>query len=117
MRFRWGRHEPDATGYGCHCPNCHRDLLRPREILVRDRCHSYNFQYRCTHDLGHDGQHDAAGDDGSLYAWSTGSTGVSEIHDLVRVGKITPAQGAIILEIRDRIRWRRKPWSLLILNM
>lgn len=111
MRIPWRHKRIDARGYGCACDRCHRDLLNDREILVRERCHSFWFQYRCRHGLGHDGQHDATGDDGSIYAWSRPEGSVtSEIHDLVRLGRITPEHGAIILELRQRILWRRKPW-------
>jgi hypothetical protein len=35
---------------------------------------------------------------------------VSEIHDLVRAGRITPDQGAMLLELRQRLLWVRRPW-------
>lgn len=31
------------------------------------------------------------------------------IHDLVREGRITPADGALLLELRRELAWRRKP--------
>lgn len=34
----------------------------------------------------------------------------SRIRDLVRSGRITPEQGAWLLQLRDEIAWRRKPW-------
>jgi hypothetical protein len=32
------------------------------------------------------------------------------IHDLVRQGRITPAQGALLLQLRAEIAYARKPW-------
>jgi len=34
---------------------------------------------------------------------------VSRIMDLVREGKITTAQGALLMELRRRIAWSRRP--------
>lgn len=35
---------------------------------------------------------------------------VSAIHDLVRSGRATPEQGAMLIELRQRLAWRRLPW-------
>lgn len=32
------------------------------------------------------------------------------VHDLVRSGRITPADGARLLELRRELAWRRRPW-------
>lgn len=32
------------------------------------------------------------------------------IHDHVREGRITPDQGADLLELRRHLRWKRRPW-------
>jgi len=34
----------------------------------------------------------------------------SRIHDLTRTGRISPETGARLLELRQRIAWRRRPW-------
>ncbi len=35
---------------------------------------------------------------------------VQRIHDLVREGRMSPATGAYLLELRRELRWRRRPW-------
>jgi hypothetical protein len=35
---------------------------------------------------------------------------VQRVHDHVREGRITPAQGAMLLELREELRLRRRPW-------
>lgn len=45
-----------------------------------------------------------------VLAERAGGTSVSEIHDACRLGKITAEQGAMLLELRQRIAWRRRPW-------
>lgn len=32
------------------------------------------------------------------------------ILDLTRTGRISPETGALLLELRRRIAWRRRPW-------
>lgn len=32
------------------------------------------------------------------------------IHDLVRTGRLTAEQGALLMEIRVRLAYARKPW-------
>ncbi len=32
------------------------------------------------------------------------------IHDLVRTGRATPAQGALLLQLRAELQWARLPW-------
>lgn len=41
---------------------------------------------------------------------------VQRIHDLVRDGHITPAQGVLLLELREDIKRRRKPWWSKVLR-
>ena len=36
--------------------------------------------------------------------------GVSLVHQLVREGRVTPDQGAMLLEFRRQIAWSRLPW-------
>lgn len=35
---------------------------------------------------------------------------VSLIHDLVRSGRMTPADGALLIEFRRELAHRRRPW-------
>ena len=35
---------------------------------------------------------------------------VSRILDLTRTGRISPETGALLLELRQRIAWRSRPW-------
>lgn len=35
---------------------------------------------------------------------------VSRILDLTRTGRLSPETGAILLELRHRIAWCRRPW-------
>jgi hypothetical protein len=35
---------------------------------------------------------------------------ISLIHDLVRTGRATPEQGAMLIELRQRLLWKRRPW-------
>lgn len=35
---------------------------------------------------------------------------VTMIYDLVRDGRATPRQGALLLELRRLLQWKRKPW-------
>lgn len=37
-------------------------------------------------------------------------TSVLDIHDLVRTGRCTPEDGALLLYLRERLQWARKPW-------
>lgn len=37
-------------------------------------------------------------------------TGVSAVHDMVREGRITPAEGATLLQLREELRLARRPW-------
>jgi hypothetical protein len=39
-----------------------------------------------------------------------GRVSVSLIDDMVSSGRITPADGARLLELRRLVAWRRKPW-------
>lgn len=34
----------------------------------------------------------------------------SLIHSMVRDGRITPEQGALLLEYRRLLAWKRRPW-------
>lgn len=42
--------------------------------------------------------------------FSSSGEAVQRIHDLVREGRITPADGATLLELREELRLRRRPW-------
>jgi hypothetical protein len=35
---------------------------------------------------------------------------VAHVQQLVSSGRVTPAEGALLLELRYEIAWRRKPW-------
>ena len=35
---------------------------------------------------------------------------VQRIHDAVRVGNLTPEQGAYLLDVWRQIQWKRRPW-------
>lgn len=41
---------------------------------------------------------------------------VSAIHDMVRANRITPAQGAMLLQLREELRLARRPWWVKALH-
>jgi hypothetical protein len=41
---------------------------------------------------------------------------IDRIHDLVRSSRITPSDGALLLELRRVIAWRRLPWWKRLLH-
>ena len=46
-------------------------------------------------------------------------TAISLIHNLVREGRATPEQGSMLIELRQRLLWKRRPWwqrALIILG-
>lgn len=42
---------------------------------------------------------------------------VHVVHDMVRTGRITPAQGAMLLQLRREIAWARQPWWVRALRV